>query len=80
VTTVYRDRAKAEEECARRNRSAVRQWDSHDAFEAGDRTFPGRSPFDPPPEPVNPPEYGDVLYTAAEIPFWEVVEIELEGL
>lgn len=80
VTAVYRDQAKAAKECAKRNKRVVDGWDLHDGFEANGRVFPGRSPFDPPPEPNNPPEFGDVLYTPAEVPFWEVIEIELEGI
>jgi hypothetical protein len=49
-------------------------------FEMNDRTPPGTTPFDPPLEPIHPPEYGDVLFTATEVPFWEVIEIELEGV
>jgi hypothetical protein len=81
LTAVYRDRERAAKVCAKRNLDTTRGWDSDDAmFEMNDRTLPGASPFDPPLEPIHPPEYGDVLFTAAEVPFWEVIEIELEGV
>lgn len=80
VMTVYRSREKAQQECADRSRQAHRDWDANEAFELMDRVPPGRSPFDPPQEPNNPPQWGDVLFTRDEVPFWELVEVELEGL
>jgi hypothetical protein len=81
VVSVYRDRAKADKECGRRNRESVRGWGKDElGFELNGRTLPDRTPFDPPPEPAVTPEWEEVLYTAGEMPFWEVVEIELEGV
>ena len=51
-------------------------------FEVKDRTLPGRDPFDPPPKPARTEdEEGDRIWTFApdEVPFCEVVEVELEG-
>lgn len=81
ITAVYRNRERANKECATQNRTSVLGWGEDDAmFQLNDRTLPGRTPFDPPPEPVTPDEYGDVLFTAPEVPFCEVIEVELEGL
>ncbi len=96
VTTVYRSRAKALAECERETGSSIDVWEDiagelgfeeagANQFELNDRVLPGRSPFDPPPTPEGPTVddgYGDDFgtFTAAEVPFYEVIEIELEGL
>jgi hypothetical protein len=83
VTTVFRSREKAEGECGNRNRTYARQWGGNDdegQFELGERVLPGQSPFAP-LTALKPGESDDeILYTAEEVPFWEVIEIELEGI
>lgn len=94
VTTVYRSRARAMQECQARNEVDVDLWEegaedfgyepagAHQ-FELNDRVLPGRSPFDPSPTPEEPAREADFefhTFTAQEVPFWEVIEIELEGL
>jgi hypothetical protein len=56
-------------------------------FELNNRLLPDRSPFDPPPTPLPPDVEDDApeaveagTFSADEVPFWEVIEIELEGL
>lgn len=56
-------------------------------FELNDRVLPGASPFDRPPKPGPPDPEDDApeaaecgKFSADEVPFWEVIEIELEGL
>ena len=95
ITTVYRNREKAVKECSLRNAREAESWDGMAAdigyepaganqFELNGRVLPGRSPFDPEPTPqrTEPDEEGDEVFTftAREVPFWEVIEIELEGL
>jgi hypothetical protein len=95
VFEVYRNRAKALEECEGFNDVGQDLWHEDasehgfeeagaNQFELNDRVLPGASPFDPPPKP-KPPKPGDEredfgTFTAHEVPFWEVIEIELEGL
>lgn len=96
VITVYRDRKKALAECEENTEFAVEAWGDNireygfeeagdNQFELNDRVLPGQSPFDPPPTPAKPEvvdedgtDFG--TFTAHEVPFWEVIEIELEGL
>jgi hypothetical protein len=95
VFTVYRNREKALKECKDHNEIATDVWDENaheygyepagaNQFELNDRVLPGRSPFEPPPTPerTEPDEDGDPLdtFAAHEVPFWEVIEIELEGI
>jgi hypothetical protein len=93
VMTVYRSREKAIKECERRNANEAEGWGEMaldmgfeeagaNQFELNDRVLPGRSPFDPPPKPTKPPEDEDFgnLFPADEVPFYEVIEIEMEGV
>ncbi len=95
VLNVYRSREKAVEECESQNDIAADLWDDSaqeygyepagaNQFELNDRVLPDRSPFDPDTTPVRtgPDVDGDEIFTftAREVPFWEVIEIELEGV
>lgn len=93
--TVYRSRQKAEQIAAELNESARAEWtEGFEDFDVGyepagiyqfeleGRTLPGRDPFGPEPTPTGGvDEEGDELFTFApdEVPFFEVVEIEMEG-
>ena len=83
VAVAYRSRERAEQECARRNAEARAEWerdlDELYPFDMEDRLLPGQDPFSP---PAQPPARGedeeDGKFGVAEVPFFEVVEFELE--
>lgn len=94
VTRVFRSREKAMKACEQETGVSVDVWDDvaremgfeeagANQFELNDRVMPGASPFDQPPTP-EPDEdaFGEDFgtYSAYEVPFYEVIEIELEGL
>jgi hypothetical protein len=92
---VYRSREKAEAVAARQNEDAREEWTEGiededimvyepaglNQFDPEGRLLPGQGPFDPAPEPTwtGEDEKG-WTYTPDEVPFYEVVEVELEGL
>jgi hypothetical protein len=90
----YRSRERAEQECARLNAVAREQWaniareggvrvSGDNQFDMEDRLFPGQDPFAPRPGPSRQTVVDDIpvgTFTAEEVPFFEVVEIELEGV
>ena len=54
-------------------------------FELEGRLLPGQDPFGPAPKPARADEEdeeGDEIFTCApdEVPFYEVIEVELEGV
>jgi hypothetical protein len=95
VTTAYRSRERAEEECARQNERERQVWTRRfqqegwgyepaglNQFDLEGRLLPGADPFGPPPQPARTEDdEGDEIWTFTpdEVPFFEVVEIELEG-
>lgn len=96
VQTLYRTRARAEAEVARRNAEEREQWAGTignvgyepagaNQFELEGRLLPGQDPFGPDPKPAladQEDEEGDEIFTFApdEVPFFEVIEVELEGV
>ena len=96
VQTLYRTRARAEAEVARRNTEEREQWAGTignvgyepagaNQFELEGRLLPGQDPFGPDPKPAladQEDEEGDEIFTFApdEVPFFEVIEVELEGV
>jgi hypothetical protein len=95
ATKAYRSRERAEQECSKLNERERRTWTRHferdgwgyepaglNQFDLEGRLLPGRAPFDPEPSPTERlDEDGEELWTFApdEVPFYEVVEVELEG-
>jgi hypothetical protein len=88
ITKVFRTLEKAEQERDLQNRTSMAEWQEIAAdfgyeeaganqFELNFRLLPGTTPFDPPIQSANE-EFG--TFSAAEVPFWEIIEIELEGL
>jgi hypothetical protein len=91
VVTAYRSRERAEAECRRRNaeeweaqRRTMAEWFDPDemdedfatGFEVTDRLRAAADPFAPPPKGR---ERDEVFAKAGEVPFFEVVEIEVEA-
>ncbi len=83
VMEVYRSRRKAELACARMNETARDEWadivgedpdDGYGQFEITEREEATADPFDPDRE--DPPD--EDTRKADEVPFYEVVEVELE--
>ena len=83
VMTVYRSRQRAETVCAVENEKARREWadavseepdDEYGNFEVGDR----EEAADPFADRPRTESYADPR-KSAEVPFFEVVEVELEG-
>lgn len=88
VTHAFRTRERAEAERARLDAEARAGWrdeiddDSPYQFDMQARRFPGEGLFDP---PIRPPAREDAdedadehLFSADEVPFYEVVEFEIE--
>lgn len=91
VTAAYRSRARAEAEAARLTAAAREEWAGTlggsgmgaNQFDLEDRRLPGQDPLDPPARPPEGRDEGDedagYMFGPDEVPFYEVVEIELEG-
>jgi hypothetical protein len=93
VRHAYRSRKKAELECSRLNARAREEWRGiarqggyepagDNQFDMQERLFPGQGPFEPKRQPARQDEVDDEqlwTFTADEVPFFEVVEVELEG-
>jgi hypothetical protein len=88
LIAVYRNRKRAEAVCAERNEQARREWadmvgegpdDEYGGFEVADREEASADPFADADGRPSDEDEGEDLRKTSEVPFYEVIEVELEG-